>query len=213
MKLPKSFYNWISLGGATLAIISFFIILFLLLISMLYSGGSSYIGLFTFIILPVFLVIGLILIPIGMLRKTKNDKKTTAPPEQKKWPIINLNDARYRNAWLIFSIGTLLFLMLSAIGSYEAFHYTESNRFCGSVCHSVMEPEYTAYQNSPHARVACVECHVGPGAGWYVKSKLSGLYQVYAVTTGNYPKPIPTPIENLRPARETCEECHWPEKF
>lgn len=213
MKLPKLFYNWISLVGATLAIISFFFIIFLFLISMLYSGGSSYLGLFIYIILPVFLVIGLILIPIGMIRKTKKDKKTIPPPEQKKWPIINLNDARYRNAWLIFSIGTLLFLMISAIGSYEAYHYTESVRFCGSLCHKVMKPEYTAYQNSPHARVACVECHVGPGAGWYVKSKLSGLYQVYAVTTGDYPKPIPTPVENLRPARETCEECHWPQKF
>ena len=47
-----------------------------------------------------------------------------------------------------------------------------------------MKPEYTAYQNSPHAKVACVACHVGEGADWYVRSKLSGLYQVYAVTLG-----------------------------
>lgn len=213
MKLPKAFYNWTSLSGATLAVISFFIIIFLFLVSILYSGGSSYLGLFTYIILPVFLVIGLILIPIGMIRKTKKDKKTTPAPEQKKWPILNLDDTRYRNALIVFSFGTLIFLMVSAIGSYEAYHYTESVEFCGKLCHEVMKPEYIAYQNSPHARVACVDCHVGPGAGWYVKSKLSGLYQVYAVTTGNYPKPIATPVENLRPARETCEECHWPQKF
>jgi hypothetical protein len=54
---------------------------------------------------------------------------------------------------------------------------------------------------------------VGPGAGWYVQSKLSGLYQVYSVTFNKYPRPIPTPITNLRPARETCEQCHWPDKF
>jgi len=76
-----------------------------------------------------------------------------------------------------------------------------------------MEPEFTAYQESPHARVPCVDCHVGSGASWYVKSKISGARQVIAVTFGTYPKPIPTPIENLRPARETCEECHWPAKF
>jgi hypothetical protein len=76
-----------------------------------------------------------------------------------------------------------------------------------------MEPEYTVYQNSPHARVACVECHVGAGADWFVRSKLSGLYQVYAVLTNIYPRPIPTPLHNLRPARETCEKCHWPQKF
>jgi hypothetical protein len=76
-----------------------------------------------------------------------------------------------------------------------------------------MDPEYTAYQRSPHARVACVECHIGPGAPWFVRSKISGSYQVVAVTFKLYPRPIPTPIHNLRPARETCEQCHWPERF
>lgn len=59
----------------------------------------------------------------------------------------------------------------------------------------------------------CAECHVGTGANWYVKSKLSGAYQVYATLANKYPKPIPTPIKNLRPAQETCEHCHWPEQF
>ena len=27
------------------------------------------------------------------------------------------------------------------------------------------------------------------------------------------PKPIPTPVENLRPASQTCEQCHRPEHF
>jgi hypothetical protein len=76
-----------------------------------------------------------------------------------------------------------------------------------------MEPEFTAYQNSPHANVSCVECHVGSGASWYVKSKLSGLHQVYAALTKTYPQPIETPLHDLRPARETCEKCHWPQKF
>ncbi len=76
-----------------------------------------------------------------------------------------------------------------------------------------MDPEYTAYQKSPHANVACVECHVGSGASWYVKSKISGLHQVYAVLTNSYPRPISTPLHDLRPARETCEKCHWPQKF
>ncbi|MBZ0255351.1 NapC/NirT family cytochrome c, partial [bacterium] len=76
-----------------------------------------------------------------------------------------------------------------------------------------MMPEYTAYQNSPHARVDCVKCHIGPGANWYVKSKISGLYQVYSVLTKSYTLPIDTPVKALRPARDTCEECHWPDKF
>jgi hypothetical protein len=102
---------------------------------------------------------------------------------------------------------------LSAIGGYRAYHFTESPTFCGQVCHMVMKPEHTAYQYSSHARVACAECHIGEGADWYVKSKMSGLRQVWAVATHTYHTPIKTPVENLRPARETCEQCHWPEKF
>ena len=212
MKLPKSFHNWTSISGATIAVIAFFMIIFLFVISMFIGEGSSYLGLVMYILFPVVLVIGLLLIPIGMLvhnRKIRDKGEV----QTKRWPYIDLNYSRHRNAFLIFTFGTVLFLLISAVGSYEAFHYTESVQFCGTLCHKVMEPEYVAYQNSPHARVACVECHVGSGASWYVRSKMSGLYQVYAVLAKVYPRPIETPIKNLRPARETCEECHWPEKF
>ena len=212
MKLPGSIYNWTSLIGAVIAIVSLFMIGFLFIISVVFDQGSSYLGLFNYIILPVFLVIGLIIIPIGMVRKHKKMQKSDQA-QQLRWPLIDFNNHRNRNAFVVFMTGSVVFLLISAIGSYEAFHYTESVDFCGKLCHNVMKPEYVAYQNSPHARVTCVECHVGSGADWYVKSKLSGLYQVYAVTTGNYPKPIPSTITQLRPARETCEKCHWPEKF
>jgi hypothetical protein len=144
---------------------------------------------------------------------TFQKRKKSGKVEVTDWPKIDLNNVRYRNAFFIFSIGTTIFLFLSAVGSYEAFHFTESVEFCGTICHRVMDPEYTAYQHSPHARVSCVDCHVGSGADWYVRSKMSGLYQVYAVLADVFPRPIPTPIKNLRPARETCEECHWPQKF
>ena len=211
MKLPKSFYNWTSLSGAIIAVITVFMIGFLIVISAL-GEGSSYLGLVIYIVLPVILIIGLIMIPLGVAVYMRRLRKTGKVAER-KWPYIDLNYQRHRNAFLIFTFGTVLFLLLSSVGSYEAFHYTESVEFCGTLCHQVMEPEYVGYQNSPHARVPCVECHVGSGASWYMRSKLSGLYQVYAVLTDNYPRPITTPIKNLRPARETCEECHWPEKF
>jgi hypothetical protein len=76
-----------------------------------------------------------------------------------------------------------------------------------------MEPEYTTYRRSPHARVKCVECHIGEGANWFVKSKLSGSWQLVSVAFDLYPRPIEAPVHNLRPARETCEQCHWPNKF
>jgi nitrate/TMAO reductase-like tetraheme cytochrome c subunit len=186
-------------------------IVFFFILTWFFDVGGSYLGLFIYIILPVFLIIGLVLIPVGMLIRVRRLKKNKViEPSQRL--IINFNDRKHRNAFVVFLIGTVIFLFLSAIGSYEAFNYTESVEFCG-MCHEVMEPEHTAYQNSPHASVSCVECHVGPGADWYVRSKLSGLYQVYSVMFKKYPSPIPTPIHNLRPAKETCLECHWPEKF
>jgi hypothetical protein len=97
--------------------------------------------------------------------------------------------------------------------TYAAVGYMDSVTFCGQTCHTVMQPEYTAYQNSPHSRVECTKCHIGPGASWFVKSKLSGVRQVFAVALNTHPRPIPTPVHNLRPARDTCEACHWPQKY
>jgi len=208
LKLPDSARNWISLIGVMIALISLFMIVFLFFITSILFQEATYIGLVIYILLPAVMVMGLLLIPIGMFFQRKKKFKPESP-----WPKIDLNESKYRNAFFVFSIGTTLFLFISAIGTYQAFHYTESVDFCGKVCHDVMNPEYTAYQNSAHARVSCVDCHVGTGADWYVRSKLSGLYQVYAVVADVYPRPIPTPVQNLRPARETCEKCHWPQKF
>ncbi len=212
IKFPASAHNWISLTGAIIAIISLFMIGFLFTISLFLGRGAAYLGLVIYILLPSVLVLGLLLIPLGMYLKHRRDRKAKHPSKA-EWPRVDLNNPAHRHAFFIFVGGTALFLFLSALGSYEAFHYTESTQFCGTLCHSVMHPEYIAYQNSPHARVTCVQCHVGPGAGWYVRSKLSGLYQVYATLTNIYPRPIETPIHNLRPAREVCEQCHWPQKF
>ncbi len=212
LKLPRSFYNWTSVIGATIALISLFMIVFLFVITSIFNQGGSYIGVVIYIALPTLMVIGLLMIPVGMIIKFRKQRKEKEK-QVLRWPAFDFNEPRQRNAFMIFSVGTTIFLLLSAIGSYEAFHYTESVEFCGTLCHEVMKPEYVAYQNSPHARVACVDCHVGSGADWYVRSKLSGLYQVYSVIFNKYPKPIAVPIHNLRPARETCEECHWPEKF
>jgi hypothetical protein len=211
MKLPGAYSNAVSLVGTFLAGVSLLLIIFFFVLTSFYDVGGAYMGILVFIILPVFLVFGLILIPIGMIITIRKMRKDYQHLSKKKM-VINFNDPRHRNAFAIFVSISVLFLFLTAIGSYEAFHYTESVEFCG-LCHEVMEPEHTAYQNSPHANVTCVECHVGPGADWYVKSKLSGMYQVYSVLLKKYPSPIPTPIHNLRPAGETCLECHWPDKF
>jgi hypothetical protein len=198
--------------GFIMAGISTLVIIFFLVLSMISTKINPYIGILIYLVLPVFAILGLLLVPAGMFIEWRKRQQTGLITFQ-KWPDINLNNPRYRNAAMFFILGTVLFMLMSAVGAYQAYQYTESVQFCGLVCHKVMKPEYTAYQVSPHARVRCVDCHIGPGAGWYAKSKLSGLYQVYAVLANVYPRPIPTPIKNLRPAQETCETCHWPRAF
>jgi ferredoxin len=209
-RLPRTYHNLVSYIGTALAVIALFMFIFLYVLASVSKLPKAYEGIVIFMIIPAFLVLGLILIPLGMWRTARRIRRGEGTPPRE--PVIDLNKPQTRRAALIFVVGTVVFLFLSGLGSYKAYHYTDSVLFCGRLCHTVMHPEYTAYQTSPHARVSCAQCHVGPGASWYVKSKLSGLYQVYATLTDRYPRPIPAPIKSLRPARETCEQCHWPQK-
>jgi nitrate/TMAO reductase-like tetraheme cytochrome c subunit len=208
---PPVFYNLRTLIGAAIASVSFGLVLFLTVLDLFAGEQKPYVGILTFVILPIFILFGLGLVFYGTWREHKLEKKGT--PHELKLPRFDLNDPRQRNAFFWIALGGLMLLIFSAFGSFKAYEYTDSDQFCGTMCHTVMNPEYTAYQYSPHARVGCAKCHIGPGAGWFVRSKLSGAYQVYATIFNKYPKPIPTPIENLRPAQETCEQCHWPKQF
>jgi hypothetical protein len=205
-------YNRISYLGGMLAAIMIVIFLLLMFISSVAGGENPYFGLVTFIVLPPFIILGLLLIPIGVWWERRNRLRKGRKTEV-LFPIIDLNVPKNRRYLIIFNVSVFGLLLIAAVGSYHAYHYTETTGFCGKLCHEVMNPEYTAYEQSPHARVGCVDCHVGSGASFYVKSKLSGMYQVYAALANVYPKPIPTPIKNLRPAQETCEQCHWPAAF
>jgi nitrate/TMAO reductase-like tetraheme cytochrome c subunit len=212
MKPRFSSRNWITIIGAMIAAINLLMIIILFLISTIFHKNATYVGLFIYIVLPGFMLLGLIMIPVGMLISRKKMADLT-PDGGRRLPAVDLNNPKHKRAFLIFTGVTIIVLFLSTYGSFEAYHLTESVEFCGTLCHKVMEPEHTAYQNSSHANVGCVECHVGSGASWYVKSKLSGLHQVYAVIANDYETPIETPLHDLRPARETCERCHWPQKF
>jgi nitrate/TMAO reductase-like tetraheme cytochrome c subunit len=203
--------NPISLAGIALTVVSLANILFLFLIDLISARSSPYVGILGYMVMPAFLIVGLLLFAIGAWRERR--RKVSRESEEARYPRIDLNDPTQRSTLAFFGSFLVVFVTLSAVGSYKAYEFTDSVEFCGQLCHSVMNPEFTAYQLSPHARVACVECHVGAGATWYVKSKLSGARQVLAVAFNTYPRPIPTPVHNLRPAQETCEECHWPKKF
>lgn len=204
--------NWIGLTGVVVVGASFFAFALLMAIDLSRQFQNPYLGILTYLVAPFFLVLGLVLMAAGVLVERLH-RRRRAPEEVPKYPRLDFNSPRQRKAFGLAASATGVFLLATAFGSYGSYHFSESVTFCGTTCHSVMTPEYTAYRNSPHARVACVQCHIGPGASWFVKSKLSGTYQVYATMFDKYPRPIPTPIKNLRPAQETCEQCHWPESF
>ncbi len=210
-KFPESFYNLTTIVGVAIALISFGLILFLIILETFATDQKPYMGIIAFVILPTFLIFGLILISYGILRESRKIK--SGKHKEFEFPKIDLNNPKQFSAFIVFSVGTVLLLMFSAFGSYKAYEYTDSDEFCGEVCHEVMSPEYTAYQFSPHAKVGCAKCHIGSGAQWFVKAKISGSYQVYSVLFKKFSRPIPTPIDNLRPAQETCEKCHWPKHF
>src|SRR6516162_9152649 len=203
--------NPISLIGLALAAVAFANIVLLVLIDLLAAHPSPYIGILAYMVAPAIMVFGLILIPIGMVVERRRRLRHVGVPFH--FARLDLNNPAQRSALAFVLSFVVIFALLSAVGSYKAYEFTDSVQFCGRLCHSVMHPEFVAYQASPHARIACVDCHVGSGASWYVKSKLSGIRQVYYTALGTYPRPIPTPVHNLRPAADTCEQCHWPKKF
>ncbi len=204
------FRNWISLTGLVVMVGGLFSFVLLLLVDALAHFANPYIGILTYLVAPCFLVLGIFLAVLGAWLRHRQLIKTVGPFAPLR---IDLTRPKDRRLFGFFLVGSVAFLLVSAIGTYQSYNYTESVQFCGQACHGVMKPEYVTYLHSPHARVACAECHIGKGATWYVRSKLSGMYQVYATLANKYPRPIPTPVKNLRPAQETCEECHWPKKF
>jgi len=211
-KIPRFgiFRNWLSLAGVVIALGSLFCFVLLLLLDAMAHFSNPYVGILMYMVVPFFLVTGMFLTVFGLLWDRWHRRKVAGLPQAFQ---INLGRQRDRRILGIFLSCSGVFLLVSAVGSYQTYRFTESTEFCGESCHTVMEPELVGHSQGSHARVECVACHIGPGAAWYVKSKLSGMYQVYATLTDKYPRPIATPIKNLRPAQETCEQCHWPAKF
>jgi hypothetical protein len=180
------------------------------------QAESPYAGIIFLVLVPSAFFGGLALIPVGIfirfrLQRRSNPGLSDKPLGEILKELSGERDVRGRIiAFLIFSGANVVLTLVIVMAGFE---YLDSASFCGLLCHQVMEPEYVMYQRSPHARVLCIDCHIGPGTSWFVRSKISGMRQVYAVMAKTYSRPIPTPIEHLRPSRETCEQCHWPEKF
>jgi hypothetical protein len=203
--------NWVSLAGVVIVTTATVFWLFLLPITLRGEVAHPYIGILVFLILPAGFLIGLALIPLGMLRRRRHEE--WASFYARELPPVNWRNRYFRRLVWFVALTTFANIVIASQLTYSAVNYMDSVTFCGLTCHTIMQPEYTGHQNSPHARVACVSCHIGPGASWFVRTKLSGASQVFATILDTYPRPIPSPVRDLRPARETCEVCHWPQRF
>jgi len=217
--MVKDFFLGISrsrvslIGGMIVTITTPFLLAYMLA-DTIWHIKNPYFGAAVYLALGPFFLGGLAMIFVGafFFRGDRDVHLFTLQYLRKYFTEPELFGRLRKNVFLIVLLTSVNFAVFSMF-LYRAYHYMESTQFCGQFCHTVMNPEHTAYENSPHSRVSCVECHIGSGADWFVKSKISGARQLLAVAASTYPTPIATPVHGLRPARETCEECHRPELF
>jgi nitrate/TMAO reductase-like tetraheme cytochrome c subunit len=211
---PILFYgnNPLSLLGGALTSASALVLIGFWVISIFGHSGSAnpYIGIVFELFLPGLFVLGLVLIPIGIWLRRRRLTATGQVPAT--YPQIDLQNAVFRRGIEVVMVASFINFVIVGTASYRAVSYMDSPHFCGQSCH-VMAPQWAAYQESPHAHVDCVDCHVGSGMKSYVQAKVNGTKQMVEVTFHTWPTPIRATLNGLRPARETCEQCHTPAKF
>lgn len=203
--LPSAVRNPISLIG--IAVTTAAAVVFLVLLALELAGQirNPYFGLLLFVAVPSVFIVGLLLIPLGIWRQ----RRKGGTPE---WPVVDFRLPHTRQVVLGVFVLTCVNMLIVSLAAYGAVHHMESREFCGTTCHTPMEPEWRAYQVSAHAEVKCVDCHVGEGAEALIQSKLAGTRQLWQVLTNNVHGPVPAPVRTMRPARETCQTCHWADK-
>jgi nitrate/TMAO reductase-like tetraheme cytochrome c subunit len=211
---PFFFYgnNLLSLIGGALTTASAFVLVGFWIVSIFGHAGSAnpYIGIVLDLFLPGLFILGLVLIPIGIwFRRRQLLAAGTVPAA---YPTIDLHNPAFRHGIEIVVIATFINFVIVGTATYRGVSYMDSPHFCGQSCH-VMAPQWTAYQVSSHSHVDCVECHVGSGMKSYVQAKVNGTKQLIEVTFHTWPTPIRAPLNELRPARATCEACHSPTRF
>jgi nitrate/TMAO reductase-like tetraheme cytochrome c subunit len=198
--------HWLSLAGTALVTTAGFSWLFVLPLQLRGHASNPYVGIVVFLILPVIFFAGLLLIPIGIYfgkHRLSNGGDST----------LDRKAALRRMVWFLI-ITSVLNVFIGTQLTYRAIKHMETPQFCGQSCHAML-PEFMAHQNSPHSQLECVECHVAPGAAGWVASKTAGTRQLLEVMRNSYTRPIPSAMETNRlvPATETCESCHWAQKF
>jgi hypothetical protein len=207
-RLPKIIYNPVSLIGLVMVVFNTGFIIFLSLVEALSKRDHPYADLVIWFILPVLVFMGIALIIIGIRRERRKEREGTQA--EHRFLILDFNDPKHRKTVFMLLTGFLLMSLLYAFAGYKAYEFTESETFCGMMCHRVMGPEFRSHAYSVHAEIACVDCHVGPGVRYFLLYKLKGTRQLFDVMFDRYPRPIPTPVVALRPSQDVCEHCHGP---
>jgi NapC/NirT cytochrome c family, N-terminal region len=199
--------HWLSLCGLALVATAITSWLFVLPLHIRGHAENPYVGIIAFLVIPLLFFCGLALIPIGIFLGRRSIRTKMAVEE------FDRKEALRRIAWF-FGVTTVVNVLIGTQITYRAVEHMETPQFCGATCH-VMAPEFAAYQNSPHAKVECVECHVAPGATGWIESKMAGSRQLVETLLNTSPRPIPSGLVSNRlvPATETCENCHWPQMF
>jgi hypothetical protein len=156
--------NWVGAAGVVLTT------------SALYSSRSwrasrisgavtnAYVGLISYMLLPALFLLGLTLVPLGWWRYRRETGKSTAELLSARFDP-ELLRPKQTGSRLVATISalTLLNVLFLGIGGARMLHFMDEPVFCGTACHDVMHPGVGDLQSSPHARVKCVECHVGKG--------------------------------------------------
>jgi hypothetical protein len=196
----------VAIAGVLLTTVSAVLFISAVAAEMLGLIRNPYGGLIVYLFIPALFVLGLLLIPLGHWLEARQLRRDGTPRE---WPVWDFRVPRNRRVALAFTVLTVANLAIISVAAIGGMHAMESPRFCGQTCHLPMHPQFTAWQSTSHAQVACTECHVGEGAAALLHYKLAGVRQLYHVVTNQIPKPIPG-VADMRPALETCGQCHWP---
>jgi hypothetical protein len=207
-QLSKVFYNPVSLVGLVMIVFNAGFIIFLSIVEAFSRRAHPYADLLIWLVLPGLVFIGLILMFIGIRRERRKEQK--GKPVEHRLPSIDFNDPVHRRTAVAVLTAFLLLSLLYAFAGYKTYEFTESDTFCARLCHVVHTAEDHSHSYSVHAEISCAGCHVGSGAKYFLLYKLKGTHQLFDLLTGRYPRPIPTPVVDLRPSQDVCENCHGP---
>src|SRR5205809_2290129 len=123
----------LSLVGVWLTTLSAFTFIFVFLLDVFGAHHSPYVGLAFFVVLPMFFVLGLLMIPTGIWLDRRRRAKGLNPFV---WPRIDLNQPRYQRGVAIVAGLTIVNVLIVSTAAYRGVESMVSAECCGQVCHT-----------------------------------------------------------------------------